>query len=56
MTMREGYEAMSVEHARSGKEFGEAELMCAAWSVVKWDVLRTDSLRPVPIVASPANH
>ncbi|KYH23893.1 hypothetical protein HAPAU_39720 [Halalkalicoccus paucihalophilus] len=27
VTMREGYEAMSVEHARSGKEFGEAELM-----------------------------
>ena len=27
VTMREGYEAMSVEHARSGGEFGEAELM-----------------------------
>ncbi|MFC7009022.1 DUF7130 family rubredoxin-like protein [Halalkalicoccus salilacus] len=27
VTMREGYEAMSVEHARSGQEFGEAELM-----------------------------
>ena len=27
VTMREGYEAMSVGHARSGKEFGEAELM-----------------------------
>ena len=27
VTMREGYEAMSVEHVRSGKEFGEAELM-----------------------------
>lgn len=27
VTMREGYEAMSVEHARSGKEFGEANLM-----------------------------
>ncbi|WP_122089831.1 DUF7130 family rubredoxin-like protein [Halalkalicoccus subterraneus] len=26
-TMREGYEAMSAEHARSGGEFGEAELM-----------------------------
>jgi rubrerythrin len=26
-TMREGYEAMSIEHARSGGEFGEAELM-----------------------------
>ena len=27
VTMREGYEAMSVEHARSGAEFGEANLM-----------------------------
>ncbi len=27
VTMREGYEALSVEHARSGKDFGEAELM-----------------------------
>ena len=27
VTMREGLEAMSVEHARSGHEFGEAELM-----------------------------
>ena len=27
VTMREGIEAMSVEHARSGHEFGEAELM-----------------------------
>ncbi|WP_433629045.1 DUF7130 family rubredoxin-like protein [Halomicrococcus sp. NG-SE-24] len=27
VTMRDGYEAMSVEHARSGHEFGEAELM-----------------------------
>lgn len=27
VTMREGYEAMSVEHVRSGKEFGEANLM-----------------------------
>lgn len=27
VTMRNGYEAMSLEHARSGKEFGEAELM-----------------------------
>jgi rubrerythrin len=27
VTMREGYESMSVEHARSGKEFGEAHLM-----------------------------
>jgi rubrerythrin len=26
-TMREGYEAMSIEHARSDGEFGEAELM-----------------------------
>lgn len=27
VTMREGYEAMSVEHVRSDAEFGEAELM-----------------------------
>ncbi|UTF54213.1 DUF7130 family rubredoxin-like protein [Natronosalvus rutilus] len=27
VTTREGVEAMSVEHARSGHEFGEAELM-----------------------------
>ncbi|SNZ15068.1 hypothetical protein SAMN06269185_2367 [Natronoarchaeum philippinense] len=27
VTMREGYEALSVEHARSGQSFGEAELM-----------------------------
>lgn len=27
VTMREGIEAMSVEHVRSGHEFGEAELM-----------------------------
>jgi len=27
VTTREGAEAMSVEHARSGHEFGEAELM-----------------------------
>lgn len=27
VTMREGVEMMSVEHARSGHEFGEAELM-----------------------------
>ncbi|WP_425556734.1 DUF7130 family rubredoxin-like protein [Haladaptatus pallidirubidus] len=27
VTMREGYEALSVSHARSGHEFGEAELM-----------------------------
>ena len=27
VTIRGGYEAMSVEHARSGHEFGEAELM-----------------------------
>ncbi|RBI63174.1 hypothetical protein DMJ13_01080 [halophilic archaeon] len=27
VTMRDGYEAMSVEHSRSGHEFGEAELM-----------------------------
>lgn len=27
VTMREGYEALSVEHARAGHEFGEAELM-----------------------------
>ncbi|WP_336345152.1 DUF7130 family rubredoxin-like protein [Halalkalicoccus ordinarius] len=27
VTMRDGYEAMSVEHARSNGEFGEAELM-----------------------------
>ena len=27
VSMREGYEAMSVEHARSGHEFGEAHLM-----------------------------
>ena len=27
VTMREGFEALSVEHARAGKEFGEAELM-----------------------------
>ncbi|WP_227375182.1 DUF7130 family rubredoxin-like protein [Haladaptatus halobius] len=26
-TMRDGYEALSVGHARSGHEFGEAELM-----------------------------
>lgn len=28
VTMRESYEAMSVEHTRSGKAFGEATLMC----------------------------
>ena len=27
VTMREGYEALSVEHARAGHELGEAELM-----------------------------
>jgi len=27
VTMREGYEALSVEHVRSGQSFGEAELM-----------------------------
>jgi len=27
ITLREGLEGMSVEHVRSGKEFGEAELM-----------------------------
>ena len=27
VTMREGYEALSVEHSRAGHEFGEAELM-----------------------------
>ena len=27
VTMRDGYEALSVEHARSGQGFGEAELM-----------------------------
>ena len=27
VTMRDGYEAMSVEHSRAGHEFGEAELM-----------------------------
>jgi rubrerythrin len=27
VTMREGYESMSVEHVRSDGEFGEAELM-----------------------------
>ncbi|WP_266079593.1 DUF7130 family rubredoxin-like protein [Haladaptatus caseinilyticus] len=27
VTMREGYEALSIGHARAGHEFGEAELM-----------------------------
>jgi len=31
VTTREGAEAMSVEHARSGHEFGEAELMWRCW-------------------------
>lgn len=31
VTAREGLEAMSVEHVRSGKEFGEAELMWRCW-------------------------
>lgn len=31
VTLREGLEGMSIEHVRSGHEFGEAELMWRCW-------------------------
>jgi rubrerythrin len=31
VTVRDGIEALSVEHVRSGHEFGEAELMWRCW-------------------------
>ncbi|NUB90004.1 hypothetical protein HTZ84_17995 [Haloterrigena sp. SYSU A558-1] len=31
VTLRDGIEGMSVEHVRSGQQFGEAELMWRCW-------------------------
>ena len=45
VTMREDYEAMSVEHTRSGKAFGRQPSCGAAWTVARWAASRMDCRR-----------
>ncbi|WP_254521863.1 hydrogenase maturation nickel metallochaperone HypA [Natrinema caseinilyticum] len=42
VTLREGFEGLSVEHVRSGHEFGEAELMWRCWECGEMGRLDSD--------------
>ncbi|WP_254532234.1 DUF7130 family rubredoxin-like protein [Natrinema gelatinilyticum] len=42
VTLREGLEGLSVEHVRSGHEFGEAELMWRCWECGEMGRLDSD--------------
>ncbi|QLG49699.1 DUF7130 family rubredoxin-like protein [Natrinema halophilum] len=42
VTLREGIEGLSIEHVRSGHEFGEAELMWRCWECGEMGRLDSD--------------
>lgn len=42
VTLRDGIEGLSVEHVRSGHEFGEAELMWRCWECGELGRLESD--------------
>jgi hypothetical protein len=53
VTVRDGIEALSVEHVRSGHEFGEAELMWRCWEYGDMGQLSADLPDACPDCGAP---
>lgn len=56
VTMREGYEAMSVEHTRSGKAFGEATLIWRCMDCGEMGRIEDGLPKSAPTVVNPRKH